>query len=52
MPKFDVARNGDDNTIAVIVITAAISNADVKQLLLLSLLRCFIIPLPKTNTAD
>jgi hypothetical protein len=43
MPRFDVARN-EDNNIAI-VITAVISSADIRQLLLPSLLRCFIISL-------
>jgi hypothetical protein len=45
---FDVIRNGDNTAV---VITAVISSADVKQLLL-SLLRCSIISLPSTNTMD
>ena len=50
VPRFDVAMNGDNNI--AVVSTAVIRSADVKQLLLLSLLRCVIISFPSTNTTD
>jgi hypothetical protein len=46
---FDVIRNGDNS--AVVIVTAVISSADIRQLLL-SLLRCFIISLPSMYSVD